>query len=147
MRRIGLAVVLILRLAVAPLAAEALVGKVYRIGLLGAQSHSAHAKPVEALLAGLRDLGYVEGQNIAIEYRWAEGKYDRLPTLVAELVVLQVDVIVTLGGTPPALAAKRGTTTIPIVTTGDLLRAVFRAMPEVTLRRPLPRLGHIQCQS
>jgi ABC-type uncharacterized transport system substrate-binding protein len=86
--------------------------------VLGAQSHSAHSKAVEALRAGLRDLGYVEGRNIAIEYRWAEGKYDRLPTLVAELVALRVDVIVTHGGTPPALAAKRGTTTIPIVTTG-----------------------------
>ena len=102
----------------APLGAEAQAGKVYRIGLLGATSNSAHAKGVEALRAGLRDLGYVEGQNIVIEYRWAEGKYDRLPNLVAELVALKVEVIVTTGGTPPALAAKHATTTIPIVTTG-----------------------------
>jgi putative tryptophan/tyrosine transport system substrate-binding protein len=103
----------------APLGAEAQqAGKVYRIRLLGATSNSAHAKGVEALRAGLRDLGYVEGQNIVIEYRWAEGKYDRLPNLVAELVALKVEVIVTTGGTPPALAAKHATTTIPIVTTG-----------------------------
>src|SRR4029453_14201547 len=76
------------------------------------------SKSVEALRAGLRDLGYVEGKNIVIEYRWAEGKYDRLPNLVAELVALKVDVIVTTGGTPPSLAAKHATTTIPIVTTG-----------------------------
>jgi putative ABC transport system substrate-binding protein len=73
---------------------------------------------MEALRAGLRDLGYVEGKNIVIEYRWAEGEYDRFPALVAELVALNVAVIVTQGGTPPALAAKRATTTIPIVMTG-----------------------------
>ncbi len=90
-------------------------GKVYRIGLLGVHSGQATR---EALRMGLRDLGYVEGKNIVIEHRWAEGKYDRLPALVAELVALKVDVIVTQGGTPPAVAAKRATTTIPIVMTG-----------------------------
>ncbi len=100
----------------APLAAEAQqAAKVWRIGLLGTHSYSAHAKGVEALRAGLRDLGYVEGENIVIEYRWAEGKYDRLPDVVAELVALKVDVIVTAGGTPSALAAKHATSTIPIV--------------------------------
>jgi putative tryptophan/tyrosine transport system substrate-binding protein len=106
---------------VARLVGEALQqqsGNAHRIGLLGAHSQSAQSKSVEALRAGLRDLGYVEGKNIVIEYRWAEGKYDRLPNLVAELVALKVDVIVTTGGTPPALAAKHATTTIPIVTTG-----------------------------
>jgi ABC-type uncharacterized transport system substrate-binding protein len=104
----------------APLATEAQPqsGKVYRIGLLGTHSPSAHAKGVEALRAGLRDLGYVEGKSIVIEYRWAEGKYDRLPNVVAELIALKVDVIVTAGGTPSALAAKHATTTIPIVVTG-----------------------------
>ena len=92
--------------------------KVYRIGLLGAQSYSAHAKGVDALRAGLRDLGYVEGRNLVIERRWAEGNLDRLPGLAGELVRLKVDVIVTTGGTPPALAAKQTTTTIPIVLTG-----------------------------
>ena len=106
-----------LGLLAAPLAVEAQpAGKVYRIGLLGL--HSGHAAPMEALRVGLRDLGYVEGKNIVIEYRWAEEKYDRLPALVAELVALNVDVIVTQGGTPPALAAKRATTTIPIVMAG-----------------------------
>src|SRR5439155_12152934 len=116
----GFAVVLAVGLFVAPLAAAAQLqsGNVHRIGLLGAHSLSAQAKGVEALRAGLRDLGYVEGKNIVIEYRWAEGKYDRLPDLVAELVALKVDVIVTAGGTAPALAAKQATTTIPIVMAG-----------------------------
>src|SRR2546430_2918513 len=116
MRLIGLAVVLSLALALAAEAQEA--GRLWRIGLLGAGSLSAQAKGVEALRAGLRDLGYVEGKNIVIEYRWAEGKYDRLLNLVAELVALKVDVIVTTGGTPPARAAKHATSTIPIVMTG-----------------------------
>src|SRR5213593_2958800 len=119
MRRIGLAVILIFSVvALSAANAQPQSGKVYRIGLLGAHSHSVHAKGVEALRAGLGDLGYVESKNIVIESRWAEGKYDRLPDLVAELVALKVDVIVTTGGTPPALAAKQATTTIPIVTTG-----------------------------
>jgi len=119
MRLIWLAVVLAFSLILAPLAVEAQqAGKVYRIGFLGTASASGEANRVEALRAGLRDLGYVEGKNIVIEDRWAEGKYDRLPDLVAELVALKVDVIVTTGGTPPALAAKQATTTIPIVMTG-----------------------------
>ena len=118
-RRLIALVVFAISLVVAPRATEAQdAGKVYRIGLLGTHSAQAQRSGVEALRAGLRDLGYGEGKNMAIEYRWAEGKYDRLPNLVAELVALKVDVIVTTGGTPSALAAKRGTTTIPIVTTG-----------------------------
>ena len=94
--------------------------KVYRIGFLGAESASTWASQVDALRAGLRDLGYVEGKNIVIEFRWAEGKYERLPDLAAELVRLKVDVLVT-HGTPGTLAAKQATTTIPIVmaTSGD----------------------------
>ena len=65
--------------------------KVARIGYLGLTSPTNHAARVEALRAGLRDLGYVEGKNILIEFRWAEGKYDRLPALAAELVHLNVD--------------------------------------------------------
>jgi putative tryptophan/tyrosine transport system substrate-binding protein len=64
---------------------------------------------------GLNETGYVEGQNVAIEYRWAEGQYDRLPDLAADLVRRQVTVIAAMGGPPPALAAKAATTTIPIV--------------------------------
>ena len=88
--------------------------KVWRIGFLGTASASGFAQRVEALRAGLRDLGYVEGKNLVIEFRWAEGKYERLPELAAELVRLKVDVIVT-HGTPGTRAAKAATTTIPIV--------------------------------
>src|SRR5262245_28739069 len=99
----------------APLAAEAQrAGKVHWIGYLGVTTASSYARHVEALRLGLRDLGYVEGKNLAIEYRWAENKYDRLPDLAAELVRMKVDLIVT-HTTPGTLAAKRATTTIPIV--------------------------------
>jgi putative ABC transport system substrate-binding protein len=98
-----------------PLAARAQqASKVPRMGFLGAISASGYVSQVEALRAGLRELGYVEGKNIVIEFRWAEGKYDRLPELAAELASLKVDVLVT-HGTPGTIAAKRATTTIPIV--------------------------------
>jgi ABC-type uncharacterized transport system substrate-binding protein len=90
-------------------------GKLARIGFLGSATAAASAKSVEALRAGLRDFGgHVEGRNIVIEFRWAEGKYDRPSDLVAELIRLNVDVIVT-HGTPGTRAAMQGTTTIPIV--------------------------------
>jgi putative ABC transport system substrate-binding protein len=89
-------------------------GKVWRIGFLGSESASGYAKQVEMLRLGLRELGYAEGKNIVIEFRWAEGKNDRLPDLAADLVRLNVDVIVT-HGTPPTHAAKQATGTIPIV--------------------------------
>ena len=99
----------------APLASLAQQGdKVWRIGFLGAASVSGWASRIESLRAGLRDLGYVEGRNFVIDFRWAEGKYDRLPDLAAELVRLKVDVLVT-HGTPGSRAAKQATTTIPIV--------------------------------
>ena len=102
-------------LLAAPLATHAQQpGKVHRIGYLGAATASSYARHVEALRLGLRDLGYVEGKNLAIEYRWAEDKYDRLPDLAAELVRMKVDLIVT-HTTPGTLAAKNATTTIPIV--------------------------------
>jgi len=110
-------------LLAAPLAAEAQqAAKVWRIGYLGPGSASGQVNRMDALRSGLRELGYVEGKNIVIEYRWAEGKYDRLPDLAAELVRLKVDILVT-SGTPGTLAAKRATTTIPIVmaVTGDAL--------------------------
>jgi putative ABC transport system substrate-binding protein len=99
---------------VAPLAAEAQqAAKVARIGYLG-PSMAANPHLEEAFRQGLRDLGYVEGRNVVIEYRDAEGKLERLPALAAELVALKVDVIVT-PGTLATMAAKRATTTIPIV--------------------------------
>jgi ABC-type uncharacterized transport system substrate-binding protein len=93
-----------------------------RVGYLGLVSASWHAPRVAAFRDGLRNLGYIEGKNIAIEFRWAEGQYDRLPALAAELVQLNVDVIVTHAA-PGAFAAKRATSTIPIVITAiaDLL--------------------------
>jgi putative ABC transport system substrate-binding protein len=85
-----------------------------RIGFLGATSPTVEAARIEAFRKGLRELGYVEGNNIAIEWRWAEGKAARLPGLAAELVRLNMDVIVT-GGSTSTGAAKEVTTTIPIV--------------------------------
>jgi len=87
--------------------------RVFRIGVLGHSSASASAGRIEAFRQGLRDLGYVEGKNVALEYRWSEGKQDRLPELAKELVRRKVDVIVTHG--VGGLAAKDATTTIPIV--------------------------------
>ena len=88
--------------------------KIARIGLLEPSSASSSANLREALIAGLRELGYVEGKNIIIEYRSAEGKYERLPGLAAEMLQMKVDVIV--AASPPAVqAAQQATTTIPIV--------------------------------
>src|SRR2546425_352881 len=117
MRLIGL-VVLALVVLPAPLAAEAqqAVG-LPRVGYLGPASASSDALLREAFRQGLRERGWIEGQNVVIESRWAEGRLDRLPDLAAELVRLKVDVLVT-AGTPGALAAKQATTTIPIVMVG-----------------------------
>ncbi len=89
-------------------------GKLRRIGFLVATTASGHARLVEAFRSGLRELGYVEGKNIAIEYRWAEEHYERLPRLAAELVRSGAEVIVTHGA-PGTRAAKQATATIPIV--------------------------------
>jgi putative ABC transport system substrate-binding protein len=104
-------------LLAAPLAAEAeQAAEVARIGYL-ASNLATNRHLAEAFRQGLRDLGYVEGRNLVIEYRDAEGKLERLPALAAELVALKVDVI-TAGGIAPALAAKQATRTLPIVFTG-----------------------------
>jgi putative ABC transport system substrate-binding protein len=102
-------------LLAAPRATEAQqAAKVPRIGFLSLYLvPNSHLH--EAFRQGLRDLGYVEGRNVVIEHRDAGGKPERLPALAAELVALEVDVLVTGGGTPPALAAKQATKTIPIV--------------------------------
>jgi len=116
MRRILLAVVVTLSV-LAPLLAAAQAGKVYRIGFLALPSAADLAQAVAIFRNSLRDLGYEEGKNISIEYRWAEGRDDRLPALAAELVRLKVDVIVA-SATPPAKAAQGATDRIPIVFTG-----------------------------
>ena len=97
-----------------PLAARAQQSAMPVIGFLGMASASTLAARLEAFRLGLRDFGYVEGTNITIEYRWAEGRYERLPELAVELVRSNVDLIVT-HGTPGTLAARRATATIPIV--------------------------------
>jgi len=89
-------------------------GKVWRIGFLGVASASGYVKEIDAIRARLLDLGYAEGRNIVIEYRWAEGSPERLKELAAELVALKVDVIIT-HSLPGARAAALATTTIPIV--------------------------------
>jgi putative ABC transport system substrate-binding protein len=113
--RAVLLILLVLGVLLVPLVADAQQpAKTPRIGFLAAVSLVALSDRVEAFRQGLRELGYVEGQTITIEYRSAEGKYDRLPALAAELVRKQVDVIVTAG--PPAPdAALKATRTIPIV--------------------------------
>jgi putative tryptophan/tyrosine transport system substrate-binding protein len=88
--------------------------KIPRIGFMGNSTAALETNLVDAFREGLRELGYEEGRNIAIEYRWADGNYDRFPTLAEELIAAKVDAIVT-AGTPAALAVKRATTTVPLV--------------------------------
>ena len=112
-----LSLVVAVSILAAPLAGDAQVTKVPRVGFLNAGSRSdpGSQRNRDVFRQGLRDLGYVESQNIVLEYRWAEGRLDRLSDLAVELVRLKVDVIVAQA-TPGAAAAKNATTTIPIVT-------------------------------
>src|SRR5215212_4709163 len=98
-----------------PRAARAQQPTMAVIGLLGSDSPELYVDRLRAFRQGLKEIGYVEGQNLAVEYRWAEGTNDRLPALAAELARRNVSLIVALGSTPAALAAKAATGTIPIV--------------------------------
>ena len=115
MNRRRAALALLLAFGAAPLVVRAQqAGKIYRIGYLSTPTRESVAQVLEAFLRTLRELGWVEGRNLVVEYRWAEGKIERLPELAAELVRLNVDLIVAPAGSA-ALAAKKATSGIPIV--------------------------------
>ena len=109
--------------------------KVFRIGYLSASDPASESTRSEAIRLALRDLGYIEGQNIAIEYRYAEGKIDRYAELAAELVRLKVDIILVAGGTGVIQAAKNGTKTIPVVMAGTPIDPVEAGLVD-SLARP-----------
>ena len=109
--------------------------KISRLGYLSSFEPVAESARAEGIRLALRELGYIEGQNIAIEYRYAEGKIDRAPELAAELVRLKVDIIVVAGGTGIIQAAKNATKTIPIVMTGGGSNPVEAGLVE-SLARP-----------
>jgi len=122
-------------LTTAPFAEAQQPKKVPRIGYLSTREPASDSARSEAIRLALRERGYIEGQNIATEYRYAEGKRGRLPELAAELVRLKVDIIVAAGGDPPVRAAMSATKTIPIVMTGGGLDPVEAGLVD-SLARP-----------
>jgi putative ABC transport system substrate-binding protein len=131
-------------LLAAPLAAEAQpAGKVWKIGYLGNSNPTLSALSLDAFRQGLRELGWVEGQNVSIEYRWADGNLDRLPALASEFVRASVDVILVAGGAG-VRAALQASRTVPIVSaiTGDVVAAGFAA----SLARPGGRVTGLAVQ-
>src|SRR5919106_4008769 len=115
MTRCTIGLIVALAVLVVPIPTDAQQrGKLARIGFLGNSTPALEANLVGPFREGLHDLGYDEGRNLVIEYRWAEGQYERLPALIAELLALQVDVIVT-AGTPATFAVKQATTSVPLV--------------------------------
>ncbi len=114
-RGIGFTLTLALSMLLGPVAAQAQqTAKLHRIGFLGNSTATLEANLVGPFREGLRDLGYVEGRNVLIEYRWAEGQYERFPALIGELIAQKVEVIMT-AGTPATLAVKKATTSVPLV--------------------------------
>ena len=114
LRSAGLPLIFLLGLLAAPITVEAQSQRIFRVGYLGGSPPSPAQPTVMGFVRGLRELGYVEGKNLAIEYRWVDGNNEGFPALAAELVRLKVDVIVA-HSVPAVLAAKQTTVTIPIV--------------------------------
>jgi hypothetical protein len=142
--RLILVVAAVSTLTVVPVAHAQRAGKVPRVGYLAAFSASdpEPQRSLDLFRLTLRELGYVEGQGVAIEYRWAEGKYEQLPRLAAELVHAKVDVIVAIGGLPSARAAQQATRTIPIVLAGAVIGERER-IADLAMRNRLPAVyGH-----
>jgi putative tryptophan/tyrosine transport system substrate-binding protein len=128
-------VVVVMHLAVGVIAHAQQPKKVPRIGYLASADPNSNSASVAAIAIALRELGYVEGQNIVIEYRSSGARVDRLPELAAELVRLKVDIILVLGGAPPIRAAKNATKTIPIIMAGQGIDPVKAGFAE-SLARP-----------
>jgi putative tryptophan/tyrosine transport system substrate-binding protein len=137
MNKVGWSSILVavVLLAVAVIAEAQQAKKVHRIGYLSNTDSATESARSEGIRLALRDLGYIEGQNIAIEYRYSEGKRERAPELAAGLVRLKVDIIVIAGGNRIILAAKNATKTIPIVMTGGGTDPVEAGLIE-SLARP-----------
>src|SRR5258707_1874389 len=135
LKLVGLSVIAFVLVGVEAVAMAQQPKKVSRIGYLSSFDPASDSDSTQAIRVALRELGYVEGQNIATEYRYAEGKLDRLPELAAELVRLKVDIIVAAGGAGPVRAAKNATKTIPIVMTGAGIDPVEAGLIE-SLARP-----------